>query len=91
MLPDTSTPPRSSIRCEACGAPGDPVLLELPFPADLLRNLGLPEAQTPRTLCGACAAKGLRGGKLDLLDLVERAPASVRQAIHTHLMKAFEI
>lgn len=100
MIPDgPPTPHRAASTdrrdlCEACGSTGGAaVLLEIPIPTDVLENLGLPVAPLAdiRLLCAECLGKGLQGQKLDLMDLVRRAPISVQQRIHAHLIQVFEI
>lgn len=100
MIPDVPATPHHTANadqrafCEACGSSGGAApLLELPFPVDVLENLGLPVAlpRGVRRLCAECAGKGLQGGKLDLVDLVALAPVSVKQSIHAQLIEFFEI
>lgn len=80
--------------CEACGSEGGATpLLEIPIPVEVLEQLGLASdpLQPTRLLCAECAGKGLRGNKLDLLELVKLAPYSVKQEIHAFLIRVFEI
>lgn len=80
--------------CEACGSGGGTVpLLEIPLSLEALEPLGLSldPLQSTRLLCAECAGKGLRGNKLNLLELVKLAPLSVKQEIHAFLIRVFEI
>lgn len=83
--------------CEACGAQLTPEatapLFEIPVPAAVAGALGLApgSAKVLRVLCTSCLAKGLDGCPITLAELVDMAPASMKQVIHEHLIHEFEI